>query len=78
MVAVSIRLPDDVSARLQDLAELTGRSKTFHVIEALREHLDNLENLHVAEHRLIEVRAGRSETHSLTDVERRLGLLGQI
>jgi RHH-type transcriptional regulator, rel operon repressor / antitoxin RelB len=74
MGTVSIRLPDDVSARLQGLAEFTGRSKAFHVIEALREHLDNLEDLHLAEHRLIEVRAGRSETHSLKDVERRLGL----
>ena len=78
MTAVSIRLPDDVSARLQDLAQLTGRSKTSYMIEAIREHLDDLEDLYLAEQRLIEVRAGRSKTHSLNDVERRLGLADQV
>ena len=74
MSAVSIRLPDDVSARLQDLAQLTGRSKTFYMIEAIREHLDDLEDLYIAEKRLIEIRAGRSKTYSLEEVERSLGL----
>ncbi len=74
MSAVSIRLPDDVSTRLQNLAQLTGRSKTFYMIEAIREHLDDLEDLYVAEKRLIEIRAGRSKTYSLEEVERSLGL----
>jgi RHH-type rel operon transcriptional repressor/antitoxin RelB len=74
MSAVSIRLPDDVSVRLQELAQLTGRSKTFYMIEAIREHLDDLEDLYVAENRLIEIRAGRSKTHNLDEVERSLGL----
>jgi len=74
MSAVSIRLPDDVSARLQDLAQLTGRSKSFYMIEAIRTHLDDLEDLYIAEQRLIEVRAGRSKTHTLEEVERSLGL----
>ena len=74
MSAVSIRLPDDVSARLQALAQITGRSKTFYMIEAICEHLDDLEDLYIAEQRLIEVRAGRSKTHTLEEVERSLGL----
>jgi RHH-type rel operon transcriptional repressor/antitoxin RelB len=74
MSAVSIRLPDDVSMRLQNLAQLTGRSKTFYMIEAIREHLDDLEDLYMAEKRLIEIQAGRSKTYSLEEVERGLGL----
>lgn len=74
MGAVSLRLPDDVSSRLQSLAALTGRSKTFYMIEAIREHLDELEDLYIAEQRLIEVRAGRSKTLTLDEVERDLGL----
>jgi RHH-type rel operon transcriptional repressor/antitoxin RelB len=74
MSAVSIRLPDDVSVRLQHLAQLTGRSKTFYMIEAIREHLDDLEDLYIAEQRLVEIRAGRSKTYSLEEVERSLGL----
>ena len=42
MASVSLRLPDEVSQRLDHLAELTGRSKTFYMIEAIREHLDDL------------------------------------
>lgn len=57
-----------------NLAQLTGRSKTFYMIEAIREHLDDLEDLYVAEQRLIEIRAGRSSTSTLDDVEKQLGL----
>ena len=32
MASVSLRLPDDVAARLQQLAERTGRSKTFYMV----------------------------------------------
>ncbi len=73
-MSVSLRLPDDISTRLQNLAQLTGRSKTFYMIEAIREHLDDLEDLYLAEQRLIEVRAGRSTTHTLEEVMKRYGL----
>lgn len=61
MSAVSLRLPDDVSSRLQHLAEATGRSKTFYTIEAIRCHLDDLEDLYLSEQRLPNARAGQSE-----------------
>jgi RHH-type rel operon transcriptional repressor/antitoxin RelB len=73
-MAVSLRLPEDISSRLNDLAQITGRSKTFYMIEAIREHLDDLEDLYIAEQRLIEIRAGRSQTYTLEEVEQRLGL----
>jgi RHH-type rel operon transcriptional repressor/antitoxin RelB len=44
------------------------------MIEAIREHLDDLEDVYIAEKRLIEIRAGRSKTYSLEEVERSLGL----
>lgn len=74
MTSVSLRLPDEVAQRLEHLVELTGRSKTFYMIEAICEHLDDLEDLYLAEQRLIEIRAGRSKTHTLDEVERDLGL----
>lgn len=76
MSAVSIRLPDDVSARLQDLAQLTGRSKTFYMIEAIRQHLDDLEDLYLSEQRLIDHRAGKTQAVLLEEVMRRYGLEG--
>lgn len=71
---LSIRLPEDVEARLSRLAARTGRTKTFYVTEAVREHIDDLEDLYLAEQRLGANRAGESQTVSLEEVERRLGL----
>jgi RHH-type rel operon transcriptional repressor/antitoxin RelB len=74
MASVSLRLPDDVSARLQQLAELTGRSKTFYMVEAINQHIDDLEDLYLAERELEEVRAGRSTTVPLEEVMKRYGM----
>lgn len=48
------------------------------MIEAIREHLDDLEDLYIAEQRLIEIHAGRRKTHTLEEVERSLGLADQV
>lgn len=71
---LAIRLPAEVENRLATLAKATGRTKSFYAREAILEHLDDLEDLYLAEQRLIEIRAGRSQTHTLEEVERNLGL----
>ncbi|KAI5916653.1 DUF6290 family protein [Thauera sp. 2A1] len=71
---LAIRLPSDVEARLEALAKATGRTKTFYAREAILEHLDDLEDLYLAEQRLIANRAGESATYSLDEAERILGL----
>ena len=75
MSAVSLRVPDDILDRLKNLARLTGRSKTFYMIEAIKDHLDDLEDLYISEQRLIEYRAGRSSSFTLNEVECDLGLV---
>lgn len=74
MPPVSLRLPDDVSQRLQQLASRTGRTKTYYMLEAIREHLDDLEDLYLAEQRLVDYREGRSEAVPLAEVMKRYGL----
>lgn len=76
MTAVSLRLPCEISQRLQHLAELTGRSKTFYMVEAISEHLDDLEDLYIAEQRLLDIRAGKSQTVPIEEVMGRYGLEG--
>ena len=71
---LSVRLPQDIEARLAALAEQTGRSKTYYVTEAICEHLDNLEDIYLAERELTDVHARRSETVSLSDVMAEYGL----
>ncbi len=76
MAAVSLRLPDEVSERLEHLAQLTGRSKTYYMIEAVCEHLDDLEDLYLAEERLIKYRAGKTQSVPIEEVMKRYGLEG--
>lgn len=71
---LAIRLPTDIEERLGRLAKATGRTKTFYAREAILEHLDELEDLYLAEQRLIDNRSGRSRTYTLEEVERELGL----
>ena len=74
MTAVSLRLPDDVVDRLANLAKLTGRSKTFYMVEAICEHIDDLEGLYLAEQRLLDSRAGKSMSLPLEEVMKIYGL----
>ena len=76
MSAVSIRLPEEISNRLQNLAEKTGRSKTFYMIEAIQVHLDDLEDLYLAEQRLADIKAGRTKTIPLGEIVKRYGVEG--
>jgi len=50
--AVSIRLPEDVAKRLDELAKSLDRSKTYIVTKALREYLEEYEDYLIALHRL--------------------------
>ncbi|SFH55436.1 type II toxin-antitoxin system RelB family antitoxin [Modicisalibacter xianhensis] len=71
---LAIRLPTDIEARLEALAKATGRTKTFYAREAILEHLDDLEDIYLAEQALEQVRRGEMTTRSLDDLERELGL----
>lgn len=73
---LAIRLPAEVETRLEALAQATGRTKTFYAREAILEHLDDLEDLYLAEQRLIDIRAGRSQTIPLEEVMKRYGMEG--
>jgi RHH-type rel operon transcriptional repressor/antitoxin RelB len=71
---LALRLPQEIEIRLEKLAKLTGRTKSFYAREAIVEQLTDLEDLYLAEKRLAKVRDGKSKTFSLTAVEAELGL----
>ena len=70
----SIRLPHEIEERLENLAVRTGRSKSFYVKEAIIEHLDEIEDIYLAEKRLEDIRAGRTKTIPLQKVMKRYGM----
>lgn len=71
---LAIRLDADIEARLTDLAQKTGRTKTFYARQAILEHLDDLEDLYLAEQETIAIRAGISQTTPLLEVMREYGM----
>lgn len=73
-VAVSLRLPEELSLRLDKLAKRTGRSKTYYMIEAIREQIGDLEDIYLAEQELENLKAGRSKLTSLADVMKAYGV----
>jgi RHH-type rel operon transcriptional repressor/antitoxin RelB len=73
---LAIRLPADVENRLETLAKATGRTKTFYAREAILEYLDDLEDLYLAEQRLADISAGKTQTVPLEEVMKRYGLDG--
>lgn len=72
---IAVRLPAEIEKRLDRLAKRTGRAKSFYVREALLNHLDDLEDIYIAEKRLEDLRAGRSHTIPLEEVMKEHGNL---
>jgi RHH-type rel operon transcriptional repressor/antitoxin RelB len=71
---LAIRLPSSIEKRLERLARRTGRTKTFYVREALLEHLEDMEDMYLAEDVLERIRTGEAQTIPLKDVMKRHGL----
>ncbi|MGA7521759.1 MAG: DUF6290 family protein [Acidobacteriaceae bacterium] len=71
---LAIRLPADIEKRLNRIAKRSGRTKTYYVREAILRHLEDLEDIQIAEEELIAIREGRSRTYTLEEVQRDLGL----
>ncbi|MGH8476687.1 MAG: type II toxin-antitoxin system RelB family antitoxin [Methylococcales bacterium] len=71
---LAIRLPKDLEKRLDTLAKLTGRTKSFYAREAIEKHLNDLEDIYLAEQRLTEIRAGKTQTIPIEEVLKQYGL----
>lgn len=71
---LAIRLSAEIEERLAVLAERTGRTKTFYAREAIEKHIDDLEDLYLAEKELARVRAGKSKPVPLAEVMKAHGL----
>jgi RHH-type transcriptional regulator, rel operon repressor / antitoxin RelB len=72
---LAIRLPESIETRLQQLADRTGRSKTFYAREAILEHLDDLEDAYLAQQVSSRLAAGQERSYTLAEVEAQLGMV---
>ncbi len=71
---LAVRLPQSIEKRLEKLARLTGRTKTYYVREAILQHLEDLEDLYLAERALERIRSGAERTVPLKAAMKRHGL----
>ena len=67
-----IQLPEDAEARLEHLAQQTGRSKSSCAREAILEKIEDMEDVYLAEQVLERVRKGEEEIISAEDMWRDL------
>jgi RHH-type transcriptional regulator, rel operon repressor / antitoxin RelB len=70
---LAIRLPQSIEKRLEKLARRTGRTKTYYVREAILEHLEDIEDLYLAERTLERLRSDKEKTIPLRVVTKRRG-----
>ena len=73
-MAISLRLPKEVEARLDFLAQQTGRTKAFYLRSIIESNLDDLEDYYLASDVLERIRAGKEKTYSLAEMEKLVGL----
>lgn len=67
---LAIELDPDTEQRLERLAGETGRSKASVVLEAIREHLEDMEDVRIAK----EVLANPGRIYTAEEAKRELGI----
>ena len=69
---VAVRLPQEMENRLNVLSRKTGRTKSFYIRQALEEHLEEMEDVYLAENRFktLEKTVSLDELMSEHDVAR--------
>jgi len=70
---LSIRLPEEVEARLETLARQTGRTKSYYARQAIVEKIEDLEDIYLAEQTFERIRAGNEDVISADEMWRDLG-----
>ena len=66
---LNIKLDDQTIARLDHLARVTGRSKSFYAREFIRSGLDEMEDWYLAQYRLEEFRQSDDSTIPLEKMD---------
>ena len=70
--STAVRLPDETYERLKALADKTGRTATYYIREALEEHIEDLEDIYLAEQVQERLRRGEEEVVSAEEFWRGL------
>ena len=75
---LAIRLPANIEKRLERLAKRTGRTKSFYAREAILEHLEDLEDVYLAEQVYARYLKGEEKTIPLEEAMKRHGITPEM
>ena len=70
----SVRLQPEIEARIDALAQRTGRTKAYYLRELIENGLDDLEDYYAALNVSERIRRGEEKTRPWEDVRAELGL----
>ncbi len=70
--STAVRLSDETYERLKALADKTGRTATYYIREAVEEHIEDLEDIYLAEQVRERIRRGEEEVVSAEEFWRGL------
>jgi RHH-type transcriptional regulator, rel operon repressor / antitoxin RelB len=73
-MATSVRLTEEIEARLDALAKKPGRTKAFYIREAILNQIEDMEDYYLAARVSERVRKGQEKTYSSKEMRRMLGL----
>ena len=68
----AIRLPDETYERLKALSARTGRTSAFYIREAIEKHIEDMEDLYLAEEATRRIQRGESRVVSAEEFWREL------
>jgi RHH-type rel operon transcriptional repressor/antitoxin RelB len=68
----AIRLPDDTYERLKALSKRTGRTSAYYIREAIEKHIEDMEDLYLAEEATRRIQRGDSTVVSAEEFWRDL------
>ena len=71
---VAVRLPAVLESELRALAVHTGRSKSYYIVEALTQYLENMHDRFTLENAIKEFYHGDKKTFTTEQVARELGV----
>ncbi len=74
----TLRLPEQLDERLNNLTKQTGRAKSYYLVQALENYLEDMEDLLISNAIVEKIASGQEKTYSSTEVRNAIKLERRI
>ena len=73
IMATVVRLTKEIEKRLDDLAKKTGQTKSFYIREAIKEKLNDLEDICLSDEVMLRIRVSKEKIYKFDEVAKAFG-----